>query len=181
MGILENCCFCVSLRAGTVICAIFSLVTSGLGLGWGIYQLYQAALHEDLLISPSYIHIGYCVAVSLWMFHVFTCIVLLASVCRSIRVLMIPYVIAIIVLIIAQFALGSLHLYIQILEGTDSVELIPFIVVTTLLAVSILDIYCLLVVISRWQDIRDDEVAYDRERAFSTHELVPSSPSHRNY
>lgn len=179
MGILENCCFCIGLHAGTVICAIFCAFTSGSGLSWGVYQLYLAALEEELFTDPTYTHIAYCTIVSLWLFHVFTCLVLLISACRNIRALMIPYIVSTVVLILAQFSLGALHLYTQIMDDPNSVGLIPFIIVTTLLAVSIVDIYCLLVVISRWQDLRDDDAAvYNRDRAFSTHELLEPS---RNY
>ncbi|XP_072040601.1 uncharacterized protein [Amphiura filiformis] len=175
MGIFENCCCFFDLQVGAALSAVYSSVTSCVPFVFALLSFISLQLNSDVyasgylllnqyLFEPvltvgdsmfSSIRIILAVIMSIWGLHIFSSILLLIAAWKNDRYKMIPYMLFTGLIVLIHLGGTSAIIYMLLAMRVPYVAVGPFTGLTLSLANGILNLYCLLVVASRYQDLRD--------------------------
>ncbi|XP_072040602.1 uncharacterized protein [Amphiura filiformis] len=161
MGIFENCCCFFDLQVGAALSAVYSSVTSCVPFVFALLSFISLQLNSDVYASGlgdsmfSSIRIILAVIMSIWGLHIFSSILLLIAAWKNDRYKMIPYMLFTGLIVLIHLGGTSAIIYMLLAMRVPYVAVGPFTGLTLSLANGILNLYCLLVVASRYQDLRD--------------------------
>ncbi|XP_071509074.1 uncharacterized protein [Diadema setosum] len=148
MAIMQKCC-CWSLRSGSVLSAVYSLIYAAISLALAAYMLY---IEDNVVASKNrIIFVSSAIVILVFVAILICSIILLFSIPREKHRLFVPYIIvmAIYVMIEIFMLIASLVQLIRTFTGMGF-----FYVLFNILCVA-LNITCILCVTSYYQVIRD--------------------------
>lgn len=149
---MQRCCCFSNVRSGSMACGIYSLITSCIYLAvwsWNLAQFVNAyAGYKGPAVDGVYA--AYSIDIIVAVFLLIASIVLLVGVSQDNRTMLIPYMVAIVALMVLQ-AIAWVILF--VLLGAASILLIVNVVFWLLFTA--LNITCLICVISQYQELRE--------------------------
>nr|XP_054755153.1 uncharacterized protein LOC129261130 [Lytechinus pictus] len=152
MAIMQKCCCFSNVRTGSTACGVYSLISACIYLAAWAYNLAQAVTAFQGLSDPVVdgIYAAYSIDIIVAVFLIIASIVLLVGVSNDNKEMLIPYMVAIILLMVLQ-AIAWIIIF-ALLDLASSL-LIGNLVVWLLFTG--LNITCLLCVMSQYQELRD--------------------------
>ncbi|XP_030836077.1 uncharacterized protein LOC105436567 [Strongylocentrotus purpuratus] len=152
MAIMHSCCCFSNVRSGSLACGVFSLITSCFYLAEGSWNLALAVSVHSNNTGPAIdgTYAAYSIDIIVDVFLLIASIVLLVGVSVNNRTMLIPYMVA----IMAVMVLQAITWLIQIVFiGAAYIVLIVILVVWLLYTA--FNIMCLLCVISQYQELSE--------------------------
>ncbi|XP_041453319.1 uncharacterized protein LOC121406349 [Lytechinus variegatus] len=154
MAILQRCCCFSNVRAGSTACGVYSLISACIYLAVWAHQLalFVAAVESIGESGPGVrgIYAAFSLYIIASVFLIIASIVLLVGVSKDNKEMLIPYMVAMMLLIVLQAIAWIIIFALLGLEGTFLIgNLVGWLLFTAL------NITCLLCVISQYQELRD--------------------------